>query len=193
MTDTPRQPPQHHRPDDGNTTVDLGSKYTGTAPVASAATPEWYEKPTAEQHIRTRGRWLGISGTIVTVFSTGIALVWETGFGEDMPLVLLLPLLTIGLSAILLSVLEYFGRPSRHAQRRCIERVDELEVCLLDLVALMGEELQRKFYQGAAWNARLGTQATGTENARRLRRPDLGGGNTGEVVEFSRPSPRPRP
>lgn len=168
-TEPPHNPPEHRRrPDDGTTTVDLGRTYTGTVPAPRPAEPatDWCDSPHAEQHIRTRGKWLIISGVTATVLASVLAAVWQAGFGDDMPLAIHMPLQAFGLGGIALGCLEYLNRPFRRNQRKALERLDQVELSILQLVGLLDEDKQNAWYKGYA--ARTREQQTGTENARPL-------------------------
>jgi hypothetical protein len=182
----PKYPPEPRRSDEAGTTADL-ARYTAVA----TAPPPADDLAVTEQHIRTRGRWLTISGIVVTLLTAGIAGVWHGGFQQDMPLAFALPLQSLGVGAIAIGALEYLSRPSRHAQRELLGRVGDLEAGLggrishleaglHDLVGLLDEDKQQSWYRGYAARTRDEQRArTGTDNARSLGRP-------GEVLRFRR-------
>lgn len=168
----PRHPPERSRSLAGDITTDLGKQ------IAVASVQNWTESPYTEQHIRTRGKWLAIGGLAVTLLSTGMAGVWAAGLGGDMPLALLLPLQALGFGGIALGCLEYFNRPMRRAQRLVLDRLDIMDMAIVDLAGLMDEDRQQQFYRGAAWHARCQQAGTGTEDARPIR--------AGDVLKFRR-------
>jgi hypothetical protein len=162
-----------HLADEGATTQDLGGRIAGKAarPVPAPA-GEWYTQPSAEQHIRHRGQWMIICGATITLLTAALSIVWAAGFEQDLPIGVVLPLHAFGLGGITMGMLEYLARPHRNAQQRCLDRIDQLELAMLDLVGLMDEDKQQAFYSGAAWQVRNQSVAgrTGTENARPLNK-----------------------
>jgi hypothetical protein len=181
---TEPHPPERtkHVTDEGTTTVDLGAKkFAGKAPPRPAAPrTAWYDEPHAEQHIRLRGRWLIICGVLMGGLTFVLAVVYDHGFGEDLPLTYALPLYAFSLGGIAVGTLEYLNRPTRRALHRSLSRIDQLELGLIDLVALMEEDKRCTWYQGYAARTRDERgQGTGTENAR-----PLGKYRAGEVLRF---------
>lgn len=172
MTTEPRRFEQTDRrhEEESSTTQDLGRRAKGIAARPVPGAPgEWINRPGVEQHIRTRGKWMIICGATVTLFTAALAVVWDASHAGQMPLAVLLPLHAFGLGGIAIGLLEYLARPHRSAQQRCLDRLDQLELVMLDVVGLMSEELQQQFYQGTAWQARNQfVSDTGTENARPL-------------------------
>lgn len=178
MTEPPHSPGGHAL---GGTTIDL-------TPAKA-----WYEEPFAEEHIQARGRWLTILGIVTGAMTLLIAVIWRAGFGEHMPAAYVVPLYAIALAGLSLGCMEYLHRPTRRALLRSMQRSDRIEASITELVGLMSEELQQKFYRGAAWQARGQFHfETGTENARRIKHHNTSTGNgTGDVVKLRAPRPRP--
>jgi hypothetical protein len=185
MTTEPRRfEPTDRRHEENGTTQDLGGRIRGIARPGPATPPtEWIDRPGVEQHVRTRGKWMIITGVAITLLTAALAIVWEVGNKGEMPLAAVLPLQAVGLGGIAIGLMEYLARPHRRAQQRCLEhvdhcldRIDHLEVVMLDVVGLMSEELQQQFYQGSAWQARNQFFAdTGSENARPINKSGIGG------------------
>jgi hypothetical protein len=173
---------RHHPPEstgEGNT-QDLGIRATGSASAIPAQALEWFDQPHAEQHVRTRGKWMIMSGVVVTLLVTALAVAWDIGRPDEMPLALLLPLQAFGLGAIALGCLEWLNRPSRSMLRRCLTRVDQLEMALVDLVGLMDEDKRQAWYQGYA-NRAKDERRTGTENSR-----PVNWDRSGDVIKLRR-------
>lgn len=166
--------------DEGTTTQDLGARYAATAAVAQPRKP-WYETPSAEEHVRMRGRWLMIAGIVMIVLTFLLATVWLQGFDDDMPIGFLLPLYATAFGALAIGGMEYLSRPNRYASDRCLHRINELERQVAGLVGLLGEELRQQYYQGVADQAKAQISMTGTEHAR-----PLGKYRTGELLKFPR-------
>jgi hypothetical protein len=171
----PQYPPERtaQLADEGATTQDLGRRATGRAarPVPAPA-GEWFDRPTAEVHIRTRGKWMIISGAAITLLTAALAIVWDAGH-DEMPLAVIVPLQALGLGGVTMGCLEYLARPHRSAQQRCLDRINQVELAVLELVGLMDEDKQQAFYNGAAWQVRndyISGTGTGTENARPLNK-----------------------
>lgn len=173
---------EHHpnrTSDEGTTTIDLGARYAATAPVASRRHTPWYESSGAEEHVRTRGRWLIIAGLATGALTFILATVWLQGFDDDMPIGFLLPLYATAFGAVSIGGMEYLSRPTRYASDLCLHRINELERQVETLVSLLGEELKQQYYQGMAAGAKV--QMTGTENARPLEKY-----RKGELLDFRR-------
>lgn len=179
MTDQRRFEQTDRRYDEGGTTQDLGARIAGTAKrPAPNPTGEWIDQVRAEEHIRLRSKWMIICGVVITLFGAALAIVWTTGYDDDMPLGLLLPLQAAGLGGIGLGCMEYLSRPHRRMAQYNLARNELVELAMLDLVSLMSEEMQQRFYKGTAWQLRNQFIAdTGTENARPL-------GQSAEVLRF---------
>lgn len=174
---------QHHpnqATDEGIATQDLGARYAASAPVAGRRRP-WYETAGAEEHIRTRGRLLIFAGLSFSILTFVLAVVWEQGFGNEMPVGYLLPLYAIAFGSVAIGGLEYLHRPTRYSVDLCLYRNKQLERQVSALVELLNEQLQQKYYEGMAEGAKVGPiQLTGTEDARPL------GKYQGEILNFRR-------
>jgi hypothetical protein len=166
--------------DEANTTQDLGARYIAQAAVARPRKP-WYETPSAEEHVRMRGRWLIIAGVAVGLLTLLLATVWDQGFNREMPAGYLLPLYAVAFGAVAIGGMEYLSRPNRYASDVCIHRINQLERQVETLVGLLSEELSQRYYQGVADQAKAQIEMTGTEHAR-----PLGRYRTGEVLKFPR-------
>jgi hypothetical protein len=166
--------------DDGGTTVDMSARnpmYQPTVRATVAAPPlAGAHRGVHEEHVRSRGKWLAISGSIIGVFTLAIAVMWELGFEREMPVAYALPLYALALGAVSIGCMEYLSRPTRIMQERMIAQVAQLESNLGFLVELMDESLKQQYYRGVAAGARA-TEMTGTDNPRPTNR-----GRTGDVV-----------
>lgn len=138
----------------------------GRAPVANAPVQQWYLKAESEQYIRSRGRWFIIGGLVTAALTMVLAIVWHKGFHEDMPLAFVLPIYGLAFGALTIGCMEYLTRSTRAANERTLAAVEAIADNQQLLVGLMDEELQQKFYKGAAWNVQ--NTMTGTEDARPL-------------------------
>jgi hypothetical protein len=142
----------------------------------------------ADLESRARGRWMTRIGAVVTAATLLVAIVWDVGFGEDMPLAYVLPLYAFAIGAVGIGVLEKLSRPMRASQELLLRKVFGLEAGMRLLAELLPEELHTRFYKGVAYSVREGISATGTGRDN----PYIGAGsNGGEVLEFrQRTGPR---
>lgn len=170
-----------NRQRDGGTTEDLRARAaTARASVPYAPQRPWYETPSAEEHVRTRGRWLLIAGTAVGILTFALSVVWNIGFHRPMPAAYVLPLYSLAFGAVAIGGQEYLTRAARHESGMCLYRVGQLERHVNALVDLLDEELKQRYYRGVADQARTQIPMTGTEHARPLDKP------SGEVLRFPR-------
>jgi hypothetical protein len=145
--------------EDGGTTIDLLRRYPRL--------PGRRQTRVDEIYVQARGKWLMIGGGVTTALVLAISVIWNTGF-DDMPDSYLLPAYFLSLGAIAIGCLEYLNRPSRRAQRHCLDQIGQVRGELLLLVSLLDEKLKQRFYEGAAQQERDSWAGTGTENARRI-------------------------
>jgi hypothetical protein len=165
----------------GEDTADLGARYAATAPVITRKRP-WYETSSAEEHVRTRGRWLIISGLAFGALTFIIATIWDKGFTGEMPLAYLLPLYGISFGGVAIGGMEYLSRPTRYGSALCLHRINELERQTSVLVGLLDEQLKQQYYLGMAEGARIRPpQMTGTEHSGTFTRD-----RSGDVLRFRR-------
>lgn len=165
--------------DEGITTEDLGARYAASARVGRPPRTPWYETAGAEEHVRTRGRWLMIAGIAMGLLTFVLATVWWQGFDNDMPIGFLLPLYAIAFGAVAIGGIELISRPNRYASALCLHRINQLDRQVEGLVGLLSEELKQQYYLGVADQAKAQTQMmTGTDNSRPERY------RTGEVLNF---------
>lgn len=135
----------------------------------------------AEQCMRTRGRWMILVGISIAVLTVILAVVWYYGFDDDMPLGLVLPLYGAGFGAISLGCIEFISRPSRANHELALARMNQIENGLQQLVELLPEEMQQRWYTGYARGTQDGPALrTGTDYGVR------GVVTTGDVLKLQR-------
>jgi len=161
-------------------TTDLAARYAATAPVAQRQHP-WWETAGAEEHVRTRGRFLIISGLAVGVLTFVLAAVYARGFNDDMPITYLLPLYAISFGAVAIGGMEYLSRPNRYSIELNQHKINELQRQVTVLVGLLSEEMKQQYYRGMAEGAKMRPQLTGTEDSRSFSRE-----HSGDVLRFRR-------
>jgi hypothetical protein len=165
--------------DDGGSTMEL--KGRAAVPAASRSVPPLPRRDDAaiaEQHVRTRGKWMTIAGLITVALTFILDVVWNEGFNYDMPVGYVLPLYAIAFGAVAVGGMEYLSRHHRQALVQCIDQVAKVERGMFALVDLMDEDKKQAFWQGYSAHAKDQLRQTGTDNA-------TGGRfRTGEVLHF---------
>ncbi|GLW32236.1 hypothetical protein [Actinoplanes regularis] len=138
----------------GEATLDLSRRLRGDPESAAVA----------EARIRARGRHLILGGSVLTLISFAVAVVWHVGFGSMMPAAYITPLYLASGGGIVLGCLEYITRHSRAQQALALQISLRVQADQLRLVGLLSEELQQRYYVGAGDMLRdqAAMQATGT-------------------------------
>ena len=168
---------RHHDVDTGPT-QDIDPQRWRNPTAGSAPKPPWYMTAEAETRVQTRGRWLIICGIALGAMTVFISVVWRLGLGGPMFIEISIPLWAISVGAVSVGCVEYLNRGARYTHARNAELVRQVERGLIRLVGLMSEELQHRFYRGAADLARAQSRRTGTDDVRPAGRHNV------EVVDF---------